>query len=299
MALTIASSIAPSYGWGIHEWDQRPEWYSSSELISWIIQLMYILNMFLTKAALLVSYLRFCRPGKFRISVYVAIVIVCGWAIGAFVTTLFECFPIQYYWLSRNYDHCPMNDNARLLACVLTNIVTDFIVCLMPLRIVWHIKLPLREKVVLYVLLSLGLMYASSISKKMMTMLTCETSASIASIVRTIVMDQAITTFDIAWYGYSVWVWTCIECDLAIICASVPCLRPLSKKFFRFILFFATTLSSTDHAQSEVHNMENFPKKSARPGEQVAGTGGDFGDNKIPRLGVVPSVAGTSEESLV
>jgi hypothetical protein len=51
-----------------------------------------------------------------------------------------------------------MNDDARLLACVLINIATDFVVCLMPLRIIWQVKIAKREKAVLYVLLSLGLM---------------------------------------------------------------------------------------------------------------------------------------------
>jgi len=138
--------MTTSYGWGIHAWDQRPEWYSPSELISWIIQLMYILNMFLTKVALLVSYLRFSQP------------VISGWFLGASFATIFECHPVQNYWLSRTYDNCPVNDTARLFASVLISIVTDFVVCLMPLRIIWNIKLPTREKVVLYFLLSLGLM---------------------------------------------------------------------------------------------------------------------------------------------
>ena len=126
MGLAIAAFMATDYGWGIHVWDQRPEWYSPSELISWIIQLMYISNMFLTKIALLVSYLRFCRPGKFRISVYAAIVVVTGWFLGSMITTIFACWPVQNFWLQRTYDGCPMNDDARLLSCVLINILTDF-----------------------------------------------------------------------------------------------------------------------------------------------------------------------------
>ena len=159
MGLAIAAFMATDYGWGIHVWDQQPEWYSPSELISWIIQLMYISNMFLTKIALLVSYLRFCRPGKFRISVYAVIVVVTGWFLGSMITTIFACWPVQNFWLQRTYDGCPMNDDARLLSCVLINILTDFVVCLMPLRIIWQIKIARREKVVLYILLSLGLMY--------------------------------------------------------------------------------------------------------------------------------------------
>jgi hypothetical protein len=53
--------------------------------------------MFLTKVALLVSYLRFSRPGKLRVSVYVVIFVVCGWFAGSFFTTVFECYPVQNY----------------------------------------------------------------------------------------------------------------------------------------------------------------------------------------------------------
>jgi hypothetical protein len=159
MGLAIAAFMSTSYGWGIHEWDQKPEWYSPSELISWIIQLMYICNMFLTKLALLVSYLRFSRPGKFRLGVFAAIIVITGWFLGSMITTIFACVPVQNFWLQRNYDGCPMNDNSRLLAIVLINILTDFVVCLMPLRIIWQVKIPKREKSVLYVLLSLGLVY--------------------------------------------------------------------------------------------------------------------------------------------
>ncbi|KIW00182.1 uncharacterized protein PV09_08223 [Verruconis gallopava] len=278
LALAVASFMCTSYGWGIHVWDQKPEWYSPSELLSWIIQLMYICNMFLTKVALLVSYLRFSRPGKFRLSVYAAIVVVTSWFIGSMITTIFECIPVQNFWLQRTYKGCPMNDDARLLACVLINIFTDFVVCLMPLRIVWQVKIATREKVVLYVLLSLGLV------------------ASIASIVRTIVMDKAITTFDITWWGYSVWIWTCIECDLAIICASVPCLRPLSKKFFFFLKTSSYGTRSGGSNAAETHRMDDFSKRSRRSVQEIG-----VRDEKHPegRVGRLPSVIAESEESLV
>src|SRR2546428_838859 len=31
--------------------------------------------------------------------------------------------------------------------------------------------------------------------------------------------------------GYVTWIWTSVECDLAIICISVPALRPLARKY--------------------------------------------------------------------
>src|SRR6202000_1798296 len=58
-------------------------------------------------------------------------------------------------------------------------------------------------------------------------------SATIASIVRTVVMADALTVYryDVTWMGYEVWIWLIVECNLAIICISVPVLRPLVRKY--------------------------------------------------------------------
>ena len=109
-------------------------------------------------------------------------------------------------------------------------------------------------------------------------------------------MDRAITTLDIPWWGYQVWLWTCIECDLAVICACVPCLRPLSKKFFFFLKTTGYYGSGTAAQPEEQHNMEDFSKKSRRSVQEL---GVQKYDKKEPRVGALPSVTAESEESLV
>jgi hypothetical protein len=46
-------------------------------------------------------------------------------------------------------------------------------------------------------------------------------------------MSQSLLTlrYDMTWNAYIVWIWLIVECDLAIICISVPILRPLFKKW--------------------------------------------------------------------
>jgi hypothetical protein len=58
-------------------------------------------------------------------------------------------------------------------------------------------------------------------------------SATVASIVRTVVMADALTVYryDVTWMGYEVWIWLIVECNLAIICISVPVLRKLVRKY--------------------------------------------------------------------
>jgi hypothetical protein len=59
-------------------------------------------------------------------------------------------------------------------------------------------------------------------------------SATIASIIRTVVMVQAINVYryDVTWIGYQVWIWLIVECNLAIICISIPVMRALVRKYF-------------------------------------------------------------------
>jgi len=57
-------------------------------------------------------------------------------------------------------------------------------------------------------------------------------SASLASIIRTILMSRELETYDVTWIGWSIFIWTSIECDLAIICISLPVLRTVAKRFF-------------------------------------------------------------------
>jgi hypothetical protein len=40
------------------------------------------------------------------------------------------------------------------------------------------------------------------------------------------------TRYDLTWNGYVVWIWLIVECDLAIICISVPVLRVLFRRWF-------------------------------------------------------------------
>jgi rhodopsin domain-containing protein len=46
-------------------------------------------------------------------------------------------------------------------------------------------------------------------------------------------MSQSLTglRFDMTWNSFIVWIWLIVECDLAIICISVPVLRVLVKKY--------------------------------------------------------------------
>lgn len=224
-------------GWDRHQWDQQPQWFQSSELISWLIQLVYTITMALTKSSILVSFLRLIPFGPMRWATYGTLVVVVLWGISLSFATIFSCHPVQGYWTFTNTDHCT-DEGIRLLVISVVNIVTDLVVIGIPMGAFWRLQIPIRQKIILFALLSLGLV------------------ATVASVVRTIFLAKAEVEYDITWNGYVIWIMTMIECSLALICPSVPSLRPLAKRYLPSK--FRSTVSGSSQPQS---NSQTTPSR--------------------------------------
>jgi hypothetical protein len=66
-----------------------------------------------------------------------------------------------------------------------------------------------------------------------MSLLAYSTRVCIAGIIRTVYIWRTFNeTYDETWVGYTVWLWTAVEGDLAIICACTPALKPFFKRYF-------------------------------------------------------------------
>ena len=92
-------------------------------------------------------------------------------------------------------------------------VFADFFFSLLPMAIVWGLKLPLRKR--LYLICALGL--------------TLFTGA--AGIVKT-VLTSAVEPTDPTWTVFDVYIWFGTEAMLIIVCGSVPALHPLWERVF-------------------------------------------------------------------
>lgn len=180
IGLCVAVSHAQYVGWDRHQWDQREEWFETSELHMWVIQLLFVIIMTFAKLSSLFLYRRvICATSNeaYKKFVLVTIGVVIGWGIGFFAATLFSCWPVQMYWQSRTGEECG-DEGIRLLTATIINVITDFVVVLMPVGAIFKMNRALREKIILMVLISLGLV------------------ASVASIVRGATMAAALEDND-------------------------------------------------------------------------------------------------------
>jgi hypothetical protein len=65
-----------------------------------------------------------------------------------------------------------------------------------------------------------------------MSLPTYSARVCIAGIIRTVYIWRTTNeTYDETWVGYTLWLWTAVESDLAIICACTPALNPFFRKY--------------------------------------------------------------------
>lgn len=92
------------------------------------------------------------------------------------------------------------------------NILTDFLLALLPVPLIWRLQMPLQTRLTLVVILSLGMF------------------AAIAGIIRQVSTSEFRRPEP--WMHDSYAIWNFIELDMAIIAASLPALKPIFSRFF-------------------------------------------------------------------
>lgn len=95
------------------------------------------------------------------------------------------------------------------------NIVTDLLVAILPVRVIWGLQIPKQQKVALLSILTIG-------------WFVCVVSVLRLNALVVLVAHPDDST----WYSSATAYWSAIEMNLAIVCASLPALKPLLVRVF-------------------------------------------------------------------
>ncbi|KAH8880600.1 integral membrane protein, partial [Thozetella sp. PMI_491] len=174
------------------------------------IQVSYYTIIFCIKTSILFTYLRFALSRTFRLLCIGTIVVHTVFFLICFVVTLAQCNPLPKMWdLTGTMEgHC-INTTVFFYFTSSFNIVTDVWILLLPIKTLRSINRPNREKVALFIIFGVG------------------TFATIASIVRLHTIYTYTEAVDPFQDSLLVNIWSMIEVNVAIICASVPALKPI------------------------------------------------------------------------
>ncbi|KAI1101969.1 hypothetical protein F4804DRAFT_314559 [Jackrogersella minutella] len=176
-------------------------------------------------------------------------VIVFLWMISVVLETFLLCRPLAYNWDTSIEGTCGDRNTVYVVAGA-TNMVTDFMVLLLPVPIIWNLKMPTSQRIGLMATFSLGL-FISAIS-----------------IIRLLsLMDISFT--DPTWTLPMGLLWTVLEPELAILVANFPFMRPYLSKILP--KKWSLNPSSWRSRKEGRDNFERLPAERAVPLQTIGG----------------------------
>ncbi|EMD94642.1 hypothetical protein COCC4DRAFT_147404 [Bipolaris maydis ATCC 48331] len=221
--LTIATVLGIRiYGYQWHSWDQTTETLVTSREIALAIELLYMISTSLIKVSILCFYRRITGrlTHQFVYWVYATIAFCVIYGVVFTFVILFTCTPIEGFW--RYFDIAwriqnklvCRDEGAIIVACAAISSVQDFIICLLPVLLIWNLQISKRQKLALCGIFGMGL-------------ITC-----FCGLMRTYYATKLYYfTYDITWIAYYGWIWTNLEAQLAVICASAPSLKVFFNRY--------------------------------------------------------------------
>ncbi|KZL78215.1 integral membrane protein [Colletotrichum tofieldiae] len=135
------------------------------------------------------------------------------WGAVAITLSTVTCLPISGFWDFTVPAKCIPNA-VDWYFLSLTMIVTDFAILILPLPAVRKLNTSRRRKIVLFGCFSVGF-------------LTC-----LISTIRLYSLKLAAETNDPNWGVVDAAMWSVAECNVAVLCACIPTLRPLANKVY-------------------------------------------------------------------
>ncbi|KAF3934337.1 hypothetical protein ABW19_dt0210573 [Dactylella cylindrospora] len=196
-------------------WDKNWLDFQVEQDSSLSASILYPITVLVIKSSLLLFYynLSVWHPLRWA-TIFTGVVVLCN-TIATIFGWVFQCDPILP-WKHQNYMNpngsCPVDTWKLEVATGSVNIITDVIIWVIPLPMIWKMQLSFRERLISVLTLGVGA-------------LAC------------IACGMRVSMINKAWYGSQeeasaaiICTWTITELYLAQICASIPAIRALLLK---------------------------------------------------------------------
>ncbi|KNG80939.1 PTH11-like integral membrane protein [Aspergillus nomiae NRRL 13137] len=183
----------------------------------WAAIPFYNASLALTKFSILFQYLRIFPDRRFRMACWVVMGVVALYGTWAVVSAFVNCVPVAKFWDRTIAGSC-LSFEAVWFFNASMNIVTDLTLLIMPMPLLSQLQLPRLQKFALMGVFAIGgLVVITSILR--------------LSSLRAVAKDP-----DTSYSNVGASYWTAAECNVAIICACLPFLRPIVSCLFPKLL---------------------------------------------------------------
>ncbi|KAH8907368.1 hypothetical protein BR93DRAFT_911223 [Coniochaeta sp. PMI_546] len=223
----VCEGLEARYGLGRHQWIFRQEDRVPYMQAFYASVVAYNVGLCLVKLSILLQYRRIFVGSRIQHLILVLLVLFGAWTIALTFLLSLVCVPVAKFWDPTVGGHC-LNELVIWYVVAGINLVTDFIVCGIPLPVISHLHLPRRQKLMLVAVFCLGFF-------------TC-----IISIIRIPTLSVAAKTQDGTWDNVNAAIWSFLELNIAILAACLPTLRPILVKIMPRIFGSRSSDDPTD-----------------------------------------------------
>ncbi|PYI09979.1 integral membrane protein [Aspergillus sclerotiicarbonarius CBS 121057] len=283
IGMCVCTSLATErYGANRHIWDVPLPWIPIITKYNLAFQLTFSLSCSIVKLSVLWFCKRLIGTGSkglyklYYIVLIISLVFVALCCIVFLLVSIFQCTPIHAFWdLEPMYPYHCVNYGAAVFSASTVNISTDFLCTILPMPLIWNLKLPARQRLAVISIFGLGIV------------------VNIAGSVRTVyVWKSMMNSYDTTWMGWPILLAGSIEINLAMICASAPALRPLIGYILPHLLPSARGYGSSFGNKSRDQKLwsSTEPSKPSRVSKIEDRQYGYEGDTMVDRMEVMRTV---------
>ncbi|CUS11602.1 unnamed protein product [Tuber aestivum] len=181
--------------------------------ITYALPIIHTLGLYPIKISLLLFYRRLFGPHRsLQRAVRYFIIFETIHTFGSCIGFVFMCAPVSSWWnIFRRADDCPTfhETMAIYVGVRAVSVLTDILVVLLPMKLVWDLRVSARKKIGLATVFGLGVI------------------ACIAAILRLALLPRLLLSLDVSWNIVAVTLLGRIEQCLGMITASIPALTAL------------------------------------------------------------------------
>lgn len=129
----------------------------------WIGEILYICAAMAMRASICVLLLRICVSRWHNITLWALLVINMMFSITSLGLIVFQCKPTEFFWTQylgatgKCIDHVPLINFTYAFSGI--SVVSDCIIGILPIFLVWKLQMNLRMKLSVAAILSLGAVY--------------------------------------------------------------------------------------------------------------------------------------------
>ncbi|ODM19943.1 hypothetical protein SI65_04929 [Aspergillus cristatus] len=258
MALFILESLN---GMGMHIAHIPPPILTAQMKAFWATIPFYNAAVLTAKATIIMQYHRVFPTRRMRHISWIMIALLATYGTWCVLSAFLNCIPVAKFWDPSIEGYC-LSQKGLWFSNAAIHIATDLAILVIPVPALVALELPRRQKVALIAIFALG-------------GFVCVTSSCRLVALKTIA-DSSDPTYDNAAAAS----WSAVECNVGIICACLPTLRPLISRMMPRLL---STLSGTDTArisrgQALTHDAE-YGDAAAEAEKVLAMVRGNMPDN--------------------